>query len=57
MSDSLKIEAWERLLSGESLDGLCPPRKDGRIDLSRLALPEPKVVQRWQRPAGKYRPD
>jgi uncharacterized protein YjbI with pentapeptide repeats len=48
--DPLKTEAWQRLLSGESLDKLSLPRVDGRIDLSGLELPEPEVVRQWQTP-------
>jgi uncharacterized protein YjbI with pentapeptide repeats len=49
-SDPLKMEAWQRLVNGSSLTGMSLPGKDGRIDLRGLALPEPKVIQRWQRP-------
>jgi uncharacterized protein YjbI with pentapeptide repeats len=50
VSDPLKIEAWQRLLRGESLDESSLPRVDGRIDLSGLTLPEPTVVKQWQTP-------
>jgi|HubBroStandDraft_3_1064219.scaffolds.fasta_scaffold10097_2 uncharacterized protein YjbI with pentapeptide repeats len=50
INDSLKWEAWRRLLGGESLDDMPLPRIDGRIDLGGLALPEPRVVQQWQTP-------
>jgi uncharacterized protein YjbI with pentapeptide repeats len=49
-SNSLKLEAWNRLLNDEPLDGLSLPRSGGRLDLSDLALPGPKVVQQWQTP-------
>jgi hypothetical protein len=48
ISDSVKMKAWERLVIGETLSGLSLPKKDGRIDLSGLELPEPKVLERWQ---------
>jgi uncharacterized protein YjbI with pentapeptide repeats len=34
---------WQRLLSGEELEGLGLPLKDGRLDLSGLVSPEPVV--------------
>lgn len=49
-SNSLKIEAWNQLLSGEVVAGELLPKKDGRIDFSGLDLPEPKLVQQWQTP-------
>jgi uncharacterized protein YjbI with pentapeptide repeats len=42
------MKAWERLVSGETVSGLSLAKKDGRIDLSGLALPEPRVLERWQ---------
>jgi uncharacterized protein YjbI with pentapeptide repeats len=46
--DSSKMEVWRRLVTGESLGGLVLPKKEGRIDLSGLALGDPKVLDRWQ---------
>jgi uncharacterized protein YjbI with pentapeptide repeats len=48
ISDSLKAEGWRRLVSGESLADLSLSIKEGRLDLSGLALAEPRVVERWQ---------
>jgi uncharacterized protein YjbI with pentapeptide repeats len=46
--DSSKMEVWRRLVTGESLSELVLPKKEGRIDLSGLALDDPKVLERWQ---------
>lgn len=48
ISESLNLEIWDRLIQGESLDGLALATKDGRIDLSGLKLPDPSVVRRFQ---------
>lgn len=47
-SNSLKMEAWRRLANYESLKGLALSKKDGRVDLSGLQLPEPEVLERFQ---------
>jgi uncharacterized protein YjbI with pentapeptide repeats len=41
-----KLEIWQRLIQGRSLEGLDVPSSDGRIDLTGLRLPEPAVVSR-----------
>ncbi len=46
--DSSKTEVWRRLVTGDSLDGLSLPTRAGRIDLSGLALADPRVRERWQ---------
>jgi uncharacterized protein YjbI with pentapeptide repeats len=52
MNESLKLEAWERLISGRTLDGLPLGTKDGRTDLSGLNLPEP--VATGEQTFGRY---
>jgi uncharacterized protein YjbI with pentapeptide repeats len=47
-SDSVKKEAWKRLVDGESLKGLPISKKNGRVDLRGIELPEPKILERWQ---------
>jgi uncharacterized protein YjbI with pentapeptide repeats len=46
--DSSKTEVWRRLVTGESLNELSLPTREGRIDLSGLALADPRVLERWQ---------
>jgi uncharacterized protein YjbI with pentapeptide repeats len=50
IGESTRKEAWQRLLGGQSLAELSLPRKNGRLDLSGLILPEPKVLEKWQMP-------
>jgi len=52
ISDAIRTEAWQRLLTGESLSHLSLHKRDGRIDLSGLILPEPKALERWHTPLG-----
>jgi len=59
ISDPMRIEAWQRLLTGEPLTCLSLPTKDGRIDLAGLTLPEPRALERWNTPLGnveRYKP-
>jgi uncharacterized protein YjbI with pentapeptide repeats len=45
---SLKQQAWEKLVTGETLDGLPLAMKDGRVDLTGLVLQPPPVVRRFR---------
>jgi uncharacterized protein YjbI with pentapeptide repeats len=49
------MEAWRRVVHGEPLKGLPLTKKNGRIDLSALELPEPEVLERWQTPLAEVR--
>jgi uncharacterized protein YjbI with pentapeptide repeats len=46
LDDALTGEIWARLVSGTALDDLGLPRKEGRIDLSGLTVPEPSAPRR-----------
>jgi uncharacterized protein YjbI with pentapeptide repeats len=48
IDQSLKLEGWRRLANDQSLADLSIPPKNGRLDLTGLVLPEPRIVQRWQ---------
>jgi uncharacterized protein YjbI with pentapeptide repeats len=41
-------EIWGRLLCGKSMGDLQIVKKDGRLDLSGLSLPEPEILRRFQ---------
>jgi uncharacterized protein YjbI with pentapeptide repeats len=53
-NDALKLEAWLRLVNGESLKDLSLTKKNKRIDLSGLELPKPEVLERWQTPVADF---
>ena len=58
--NTIKIEAWRRLLTGESLADLSLPKKNGRIDFSGLVLPQPRVLERRNTQFGqmeRYEPN
>ena len=40
-----EVELWKRLIESKPLDGLGLATKEGRVDLSRLRLPEPTVAK------------
>src|ERR1700748_2449120 len=44
INKSLNLAIWDRLIRGESVDGLSLPERNGRIDLRRLQLPSPDVL-------------
>jgi uncharacterized protein YjbI with pentapeptide repeats len=52
MNESLKLEAWERLIRRGTLDGLPLGTKGGRIDLRGLTLPE--SVETGKKTFGRY---
>ena len=54
-NDLLKVEAWRRLVNGEFLKDLLLARKNGRIDLGGLQLPEQKILERGQTPGAEIR--
>jgi uncharacterized protein YjbI with pentapeptide repeats len=47
-SESQNLEIWDRLLAGKPLDGLGLEKRDGRIDVRGLELPEPTVLRRFK---------
>ena len=49
-TQSLKNEAWRRLVNYEPLKGLPLAKKGTRIDLTGLKLPQPPILERWQTP-------
>ena len=46
--DPSKLEAWDRLRAGKSLDGLELKVRDDRIDLSGMELPAPTGVRQFK---------
>ncbi|MDE2125350.1 MAG: pentapeptide repeat-containing protein [Armatimonadetes bacterium] len=53
--NEIQFEIWNRLVSGESLDGLNPARIDGRIDMRTIRVAEPIVTRTLQTPIGEAR--
>lgn len=52
MDASTSARVWERLVSGEQLDGLGLRKTNGRMDLQGLLAPEPSVVRELAASAG-----
>lgn len=52
MIDQRRAEVWQRLLSGEPLDGLGLALKNGRLDLSGLVSPQPTIERTLETPHG-----
>jgi uncharacterized protein YjbI with pentapeptide repeats len=48
MNKLLNNEIWGRLLYGKPVDDSQIARKDGRLDLTGMSLPEPEVLRRFQ---------
>jgi uncharacterized protein YjbI with pentapeptide repeats len=55
MDPSLAAEAWGRLITGQSLDGLALSTIDRRIDLRTLVVPGPSVVRQYTTTAANVK--
>ncbi len=45
INKSVNLAIWDRLVRGESLQGLALPERNGRVDLRGLQLPSPEILQ------------
>jgi pentapeptide repeat protein len=48
LDESIKREAWDRLVQGRVLDDLSLGTRKGRVDLGGIALPDIAVLRRYQ---------